>query len=773
MAKIYGALEVAQLEWFTDAGKPAASSYIYRVIYVSDLKQVMVSDGSNWIPFLNTSTNQTVNGNITFAGQQIFNGLHRLSVTTDSSSTGAVTALNNVTPVIEFTAAVTSISGIVNSASGATVMLVNRTGSTLAILDEDAAATAANRIRTGTGAQVALANNASVILTYVGDNRWHIVGGSGSSTGGSAGINYITNGTAEADTVGWAVYADAAGTSPVDGTGGSANVTITRTTTTPLVGSASFLLAKDAANRQGQGWSYDFTIDLANRAKVLQISFDYLVNSGTFVAGATGSNSDVTVWIYDITNALLIQPSNIKLFSNNASISDKFQASFQTSSNSSNYRLILHVASTSASAYTLEVDSVSVSPSDYVFGTPVTDWQSYTPTFTGFGTPTAISVYWRRVGDSVQLSGTFTAGTSTGTQAQMTLPNGITVDTNKIFSTAIVGTGAFNNVNSAAFVNILASGSNNYVMFGVGGSASYSGGAPQNANVVATSGQTVEFYATIPITGWSSSVQTSDNADTRVVSAVATGLCNTVSAANPITLSSISVSDTHGAYNSSTGRYTVPVPGVYNVKFSIDTGGGAASGNRMWLYKNGVQNAFIGYTYVNGMWGSIDVPCVAGDIIDIRCAVGISSYTVTCSISFTRYSGPSAIAATETVAAKYSGMVASTVSTTAPFQYNTKQFDTHNSVTTGANWRFTAPIAGTYRITAIAALTTGPQDCAIYKNGSLTPSTLFGANATYSLSGSTSIQLIAGDYIDLRPNAGSYTSITASNYSISIEKVGN
>ena len=158
MAKIYGALEVAQLEWFTQSpdNRPLAASNTYRVIYASDVKQVQISDGTNWIAFINGSTNQTLAGNITFSGQQIFNGLHRLSVTTDSSSTGAITALNNTTPVIEFTAAVTSISGIANSASGATVMLVNRTGGTVAVLDEDTGATAANRIRTGTGAQINL-----------------------------------------------------------------------------------------------------------------------------------------------------------------------------------------------------------------------------------------------------------------------------------------------------------------------------------------------------------------------------------------------------------------------------------------------------------------------------------------------------------------------------------------------------------------------------------------------------------------------------------------
>jgi hypothetical protein len=48
--KVYSALEVAQLEWFTNAGKPSAASNIYRVIWVSDFKRVEVSDGTQWVP---------------------------------------------------------------------------------------------------------------------------------------------------------------------------------------------------------------------------------------------------------------------------------------------------------------------------------------------------------------------------------------------------------------------------------------------------------------------------------------------------------------------------------------------------------------------------------------------------------------------------------------------------------------------------------------------------------------------------------------------------
>jgi hypothetical protein len=46
--KVYGPLEVAQLEWFTTAGRPAPSAYPYRVIFDTDQKTTLVSDGTNW-----------------------------------------------------------------------------------------------------------------------------------------------------------------------------------------------------------------------------------------------------------------------------------------------------------------------------------------------------------------------------------------------------------------------------------------------------------------------------------------------------------------------------------------------------------------------------------------------------------------------------------------------------------------------------------------------------------------------------------------------------
>jgi hypothetical protein len=125
------------------------------------------------------------------------------------------------------------------------------------------------------------------------------------------------------------------------------------------------------------------------------------------------------------------------------------------------------------------------------------------------------------------------------------------------------------------------------------------------------------------------------------------------------------------------------------------------------------------------------------------------------------------------VAAKYSGSVSATVSTTAPIQWNTKQYDTHNAVTTGANWRFTAPISGIYRVSSTTYTSSGAVALIVAKNGSSTPSAISDINTTQTLSGTTTISLLAGEYIDVRTRTGSATVIAFTEANICIERIGN
>ncbi|MFV1292818.1 hypothetical protein QMK83_30070, partial [Klebsiella pneumoniae] len=72
--------------------------------------------------------------------------------------------------------------------------------------------------------------------------------------------------------------------------------------------------------------------------------------------------------------------------------------------------------------------NIKISPCNYVYGTPITDWAVYTnPTTQGLGTIASTNLRWRRIGDSMQLQGGFTTGNVTGDVARLGLPPGATI----------------------------------------------------------------------------------------------------------------------------------------------------------------------------------------------------------------------------------------------------------------------------------------------------------------------------------------------------------
>lgn len=199
------------------------------------------------------------------------------------------------------------------------------------------------------------------------------LGGSGSGGGSSSssgGENYIL--APEANVISaWNRYADVAGTSPVDGTAGSPNAAFTfaLNTTAPLDTIGDFLLTKDANNRQGHGVSYDFSIENKWLGQRMQIKFLYKA-SANFAAG------DLTVFVYDVTNAALVTVSNGAMAV--STVPRLHECFFTASATSTSYRLIIHVASTNALAYTANFASFFVG-GDIAAG----EW------FAGAGTPEA------------------------------------------------------------------------------------------------------------------------------------------------------------------------------------------------------------------------------------------------------------------------------------------------------------------------------------------------------------------------------------------------
>jgi hypothetical protein len=138
-----------------------------------------------------------------------------------------------------------------------------------------------------------------------------------------------------------------------------------------------------------------------------------------------------------------------------------------------------------------------------LFGTP---WVAYTPTFTGWGTVTTVSVFSRRIGDTLQVQGRWTAGITTGVEARMTIGfngvnGGITADATKVATTRLAGTAIRTAAAAGSFYILMESGIG-YVTFGFQDAANGALNTKQLGNAIAATGQIWALVAEIPISGW-------------------------------------------------------------------------------------------------------------------------------------------------------------------------------------------------------------------------------------------------------------------------------
>lgn len=137
--------------------------------------------------------------------------------------------------------------------------------------------------------------------------------------------------------------------------------------------------------------------------------------------------------------------------------------------------------------------------------TTTTPWVAYTPIFTGFGTVSGVAIYSRRVGDTLEIRGKFVGGTSTATEARLSLGfNGVegslTIASTKVPTGTSIAGAAGQSV-STVEQKALCEPSVGYLTFGIinGGAGVLS---KQNGNFVLSSGNTLSIMVSVPITGW-------------------------------------------------------------------------------------------------------------------------------------------------------------------------------------------------------------------------------------------------------------------------------
>lgn len=155
----------------------------------------------------------------------------------------------------------------------------------------------------------------------------------------------------------------------------------------------------------------------------------------------------------------------------------------------------------------LKLASVSLLETSVTVPT-ISTWAAYTPTFTGFGTPSATSFYWRQVGSNIEIEGRFIAGTTTAVEGRVSLPNGYT-SSSQISTLETAGTMEVS-IGSASYFGpaVLIEPSVTYLTFGIRGSGSGALSAKANGSSILSTGATASFVVSIPITGLSATTTT-------------------------------------------------------------------------------------------------------------------------------------------------------------------------------------------------------------------------------------------------------------------------
>jgi hypothetical protein len=131
------------------------------------------------------------------------------------------------------------------------------------------------------------------------------------------------------------------------------------------------------------------------------------------------------------------------------------------------------------------------------------NWVSYTPTITGFGTPTSIDFYWRRQGTDLLFRGIYTSSSGTATEARVSLP------ATSVSTLAALQTCGVYLANNAATANkggpLFIEPSVAYVTFSQSstyGSGSITPVTKANANGITTGAIGFVMNGQVPISGW-------------------------------------------------------------------------------------------------------------------------------------------------------------------------------------------------------------------------------------------------------------------------------
>jgi len=489
---------------------------------------------------------QTVTGAKTFSAASTINlpAIPQISVAT----TGNIDALDTSANVsIRLTGAAPVLRGIANGSNGKLATIINASGVSVSVNNENATPTAANRIITGTGADLTLENTASLFLQYDStSSRWRVIGGSGGGGGGGGDVvgpaSATDNAIARFDLATGKIIQNSVVT--VGDTGiiagatlPAASVSYTPTTpanwlSVPTQGQQAFdnlAAQRPVINLMSEWQTFTPTIDnlgtitgVVARKRRVGNNMEILVgaNAGTPAASALaitipdGLTVDTNATKANVTGLGYAQGTfttttwsgtgiTQTAFRDGATFTKIFfgYSGLGGSWNKGNGNDLTSTGNGFLMNLSIPIAEWTQATTVDIFEAGDYGWTPYTPTYSaGLGTVTNSSVFHKRVGDELFVKGKFTPGTTSGSVATVSLPTGLTIDASKLPSMRVVGNATGNQGASWQPVTI-ANGGETVIKFKRSDTGSST--AAIDGNILASSGNDVSFYAMVPISGWS------------------------------------------------------------------------------------------------------------------------------------------------------------------------------------------------------------------------------------------------------------------------------
>lgn len=630
-------------------------------------------------------------------------------------------------------------------------------------------------------------------------------------------------------------YDEGASAVPVDATGNNARtdyLTIAASIA-PLTnqeGKLNLRLSKASGDAQGQGFAVAWdSRGLIDKGAMRTVK----VNS---LSSANYLDGDLGIFLYDTDNSVLIYPSDQRLFGSSFASNQQFE--FQLPSNSDSFKLCFHVTSATSGAWDVDF-VVSIVETKYNKGGIITDWKSATSMpVLKYGTTTATNTTSNtcklsRIGDSVNIEMVFNFNGAANADGNITitLPDNLVVDTSKIAQAAIARPLMVELQHGGKFYfgQVFFSTSTTFIIYetsatGITATAWY-GSTTAGSNVPGGGSMSSDLLrvslSNLPIVGWSSNTLLSEDAGCRMICCTAvrgsgsnqTGIATNNSAIQ-LQFNSVSspniydIGDTVGFYDINNYCYNIYESGIYNIDIAILLASTNVLANYYGLlvragssFAGGIDVAYKQIAGIANTEISIainkPVKLTRGDKIYAGLYGNGNNGTNTLSLagdpkysyfSISKLSSPQQIPASEKISAQYyiSASTANTsIANTAVeiVDFDTKVWDSHSAVTTGASWKFAAPRNDIYRVSASPLLLSVADQKVVavfcYKGGNLYISGgAVNASGSSNLSPTFSslVYLVKEEYIDIRiyngdSSARDLDNSTGPKYNISIESI--